>query len=246
MPGVDASPAALRSGVGLVWRSMLLWMLLLLLLSLAGLFGYVERDPARRAHATAGWIRRGPGGRRRTMSGPSPAEDTRDDVARPVDESATIPRFRLPGGIPVPWLVVGLPVVAIVAIGSFVLLGPRPGDASRATPVARADLLFEDRPDGAVVVRREPDRAVVSVLAPTTNAFVRVTLAGLVRERRREHQPEHGRPFTITRWADGRLTLDDTATHRLIELEAFGPDNEAAFARLLDAAEPPPSTPANR
>ena len=37
--GVEASPAALRSGVGLVWRSMLLWMLLLLLLSLAGLFG---------------------------------------------------------------------------------------------------------------------------------------------------------------------------------------------------------------
>jgi adenosylcobinamide-phosphate synthase len=39
MPGVDASPSAMRSGVGLVWRSMLLWMLLLLLLSLAGLFG---------------------------------------------------------------------------------------------------------------------------------------------------------------------------------------------------------------
>ena len=39
IPGVEASPAALRSGVGLVWRSMLLWMLLLLLLSLAGLFG---------------------------------------------------------------------------------------------------------------------------------------------------------------------------------------------------------------
>jgi adenosylcobinamide-phosphate synthase len=39
MPGIEASPAALRSGVGLVWRSMLLWMLLLLLLSLAGLFG---------------------------------------------------------------------------------------------------------------------------------------------------------------------------------------------------------------
>ncbi len=29
----------MRSGVGLVWRSMLQWMLLLLLLSLAGLFG---------------------------------------------------------------------------------------------------------------------------------------------------------------------------------------------------------------
>ena len=39
IPGTEATPAALRSGVGLVWRSMLLWMLLLLLLSLAGLFG---------------------------------------------------------------------------------------------------------------------------------------------------------------------------------------------------------------
>jgi adenosylcobinamide-phosphate synthase len=39
MPGVDASPAALHSAVGLVWRSMLLWTLLLLLLSVAGLFG---------------------------------------------------------------------------------------------------------------------------------------------------------------------------------------------------------------
>lgn len=39
MPGVDASPAALGSAVGLVWRSMLLWMILLLLLSVAGLFG---------------------------------------------------------------------------------------------------------------------------------------------------------------------------------------------------------------
>lgn len=39
MPGVEASPAALRSAVGLVWRSMLLWTLLLLLLSVAGLFG---------------------------------------------------------------------------------------------------------------------------------------------------------------------------------------------------------------
>ncbi len=39
MPGVEASPAAMRSAVGLVWRSILLWLILLLLLSLAGLFG---------------------------------------------------------------------------------------------------------------------------------------------------------------------------------------------------------------
>lgn len=39
MSGVEASPAALRSTVGLVWRSLVLWMILLLLLSVAGLIG---------------------------------------------------------------------------------------------------------------------------------------------------------------------------------------------------------------
>lgn len=34
-PGIEASPRALQSAVGLVWRALLLWMLLLLLLSLA-------------------------------------------------------------------------------------------------------------------------------------------------------------------------------------------------------------------
>jgi adenosylcobinamide-phosphate synthase len=37
--GVDPSPAAMRSAVGLVWRSLVLWMVLLLLLWFAGLFG---------------------------------------------------------------------------------------------------------------------------------------------------------------------------------------------------------------
>jgi adenosylcobinamide-phosphate synthase len=34
-PGVEASPRSLQSAVGLVWRALLLWMLLLLLLSFA-------------------------------------------------------------------------------------------------------------------------------------------------------------------------------------------------------------------
>ncbi len=39
MPGVEASPAALRSAVGLVWRSLVLWLILLVLLSVAGTIG---------------------------------------------------------------------------------------------------------------------------------------------------------------------------------------------------------------
>lgn len=37
--GIDASPAAMRSAVGLVWRSLVLWLVLLFLLSAAGLLG---------------------------------------------------------------------------------------------------------------------------------------------------------------------------------------------------------------
>jgi adenosylcobinamide-phosphate synthase len=39
LPGVEPGPTALGSAVGLVWRSLVLWMLLLLLLWLPGLFG---------------------------------------------------------------------------------------------------------------------------------------------------------------------------------------------------------------
>ena len=76
-------------------------------------------------------------------------------------------------------------------------------------------------------------------MRPATNAFLRVMLAGLVRERRREGEGAPSRPFHLTRWSDGRLTIDDIATHKLIELNAFGPSNSGVFARLLDLNRPP-------
>ena len=45
-------------------------------------------------------------------------------------------------------------------------------------------------------------------------------------------------PFRLTRYADGRLALDDPSTGAHVELRAFGPTNEAAFARLLPAGAP--------
>jgi hypothetical protein len=40
-------------------------------------------------------------------------------------------------------------------------------------------------------------------------------------------------PFQLALHTDGRLTLVDPAINRTIELEAFGPANSGAFARLL-------------
>jgi len=112
--------------------------------------------------------------------------------------------------------------------GDYVMERP-PGVAA-----ANSDLRFADRNDGAVVVTRVPDGSTIAVLEPGTNGFVRGVLRGLARERRfRGVGAEE--PFRLTRWADGRLSLKDPATGRNIELRAFGPTNEAAFARLLMA-----------
>lgn len=150
----------------------------------------------------------------------------------------------LPGGIPIPWLVVGVPLAAIAAILLVMRLHGSPSAATPgAYPVRTVGLLLQDLPDGSIVVRQASDRHVIDTVPPATNAFLRVMLAGLVRERRRENEGERSLPFVVTRWSDGRLTVDDLATHRLIELNAFGPDNAGAFARLL-ALRSSPSLPA--
>ena len=44
-------------------------------------------------------------------------------------------------------------------------------------------------------------------------------------------------PFTLTRWRDGTLSLQDEATGRRIDLDAFGPTQAQAFAHLFAAKE---------
>lgn len=98
--------------------------------------------------------------------------------------------------------------------------------------VETRELRFEDRADGAVAVYEVPGDQVVDVLAPGTNGFVRGVLRGLARERR-FHDIGTQPPFRLSLRADGMLTLEDPMTGRRIDLDAFGPTNRAAFARLL-------------
>ncbi len=97
------------------------------------------------------------------------------------------------------------------------------------------DLRFEDRADGAVLVTAAADGRVVDVIAPNTNHFVRSALRGLIRTRKLEHIGS-APPFRLSRLADGRVTLEDPATRRRLELNAFGRPNVGAFAAILDAA----------
>jgi putative photosynthetic complex assembly protein len=105
-----------------------------------------------------------------------------------------------------------------------------------ASPVTVLHLSFRDRPTGAVeVLDADHDDALVHVIPPGTNGFARGVLRGLARERRAEGVGA-APPFTLTRWSDGRLTLEDPQTKRQLSLEVFGPSNAQPFADLFTVA----------
>lgn len=140
----------------------------------------------------------------------------------------TVPRGALVGaGCLVAFTIVAALAGRVAGIGQAIT---PPGQIAETK-----ELRFEDRQDGAVLVRSAEDGRVVDVILPNTNFFVRSTVRGLVRTRRLEHiGPE--RPFRLSRLVDGRVTLEDPATRRRIDLNAFGRPNAGAFAAILDAA----------
>jgi putative photosynthetic complex assembly protein len=123
--------------------------------------------------------------------------------------------------------------LALVSAATGRVTGIGVTGAPTAAPVSSRDLRFEDRGDGAVAVYDADTGTVVDVLPPGSNGFLRGVLRGLARDRKRQEIGAEP-PFRLTRWADGRLSIEDTATQQRIELASFGPTNATAFARLLD------------
>jgi putative photosynthetic complex assembly protein len=118
------------------------------------------------------------------------------------------------------------------------IIGPDPVTPTGQAIVVR-ELAFRDLPDGAVGVYQANSGAEIARLEYGTNSFIRATLRGLVRERRMgELGPDA--PFRLAAWNDGRLTLEDTATGRIIDIVAFGTTQAEAFARLLHAGRESP------
>jgi len=107
-----------------------------------------------------------------------------------------------------------------------------PAVATTEAPVRMIDLQFADRPDGSVSILDKASGRQVSSLAPNSNGFVRGVMRGLVRDRKMRHIGAEA-PFRLALWPDHRLTLDDTATGRQIDLDAFGDINRDAFSVLL-------------
>jgi len=131
---------------------------------------------------------------------------------------------------------VGFSLVSTAAVRLAGLSAPAPAPAVSPPPALSADLLFSDRADGAIVVQTSGAHRPIATLQPGTSGFVRGVMRGLARDRISRHIGE-APPFRLSQAADGRLSLQDTATGRRIDLESFGVSNRAAFLDLLHRAE---------
>jgi putative photosynthetic complex assembly protein len=129
-------------------------------------------------------------------------------------------------------LLLGLSVAGTAAFRVAHLNAPMGNSAPRAQLWHSEDLRFIDGTDGSVVVRNSHTDRVVATLAPGTGAFVRGVMRGLAHDRK-VRGIGSAPPFRLSEWEGGRLDLEDTATGRRIDLEAFGTSNRDAFLKLL-------------
>ena len=130
----------------------------------------------------------------------------------------------------------GIAILLLVGLTIAPVSTLRSPEATGALPQHEREFRAADRSDGAVVLTDARTGREVLVVAPGEDGFMRGTLRGLARDRRmRDIGPEI--PFRLVVWNDGRMTLDDTATGRRLDLLAFGQTQAEAFARLLPIGE---------
>jgi putative photosynthetic complex assembly protein len=101
-------------------------------------------------------------------------------------------------------------------------------------PYQTVRLHFVEQDDGGIAINDASDGAVLARVAPGANSFLRSLMRGLARARNRSNiGPET--PFTLTRWANGTMSLTDETTGRRVDLDAFGPTQAETFAKIFPA-----------
>ena len=123
--------------------------------------------------------------------------------------------------------------VTIASVGAARMTGIGRQIVPVASPVESLALRFADGQDGSIAITDARDGHLIHRVPPGADGFIRGTMRGLVRERKRV-DVDAVPPFHLTRWTDGTLSLEDDATGRRIELDAFGPTNAGSFAMLLE------------
>lgn len=137
-----------------------------------------------------------------------------------------------------PLIAVGLLLAFTLAAAAAARLGGIGVVTTADAPTrAMAELRFRDDSEGRVLVHEAASGRLLQALEPGGHGFLRGTMRGLARERKARGVSADA-PYRLVSRADGRLTLEDPATGRRVDLESFGPANSGVFAHLLAAATP--------
>lgn len=136
-------------------------------------------------------------------------------------------------------------LIAIAALIGFTLLvvvvarltGYNAHQAPDSPVVKSRDLRFTEGPDGVVAVADAANGTRIAMLPAGNEGFVRGVLRFMERDRRARHTTADT-PFRLAVHADGRMTLTDLGSQRVLELNSFGPTNTGAFSGFLTARGP--------
>ena len=124
-------------------------------------------------------------------------------------------------------------LAALIAAVMMVRLSGEPIREPESRAVVMRELLFLDGRDGSVaVIDARTGRQIDAIVGEA--GFARGTLRGFARDRKARGIGQE-LPMQLIGREDGRLTLMDPATGRVVDLESFGATNAAVFARMLHA-----------
>ncbi len=105
-------------------------------------------------------------------------------------------------------------------------------DPPRAPLQAARALRFVELPHDDLAVTDAATGRRVALVAAGENGFLHGMVHGLSATRRR-NGVDPARPYALSLYADGRLVLSDPPTGTAIDIEGFGPTNEATLLRFL-------------
>ncbi|MFN3459493.1 MAG: photosynthetic complex assembly protein PuhC [Oceanibaculum sp.] len=139
-----------------------------------------------------------------------------------------------------PTKILAAAIALLVFTAGAVLFGQLTGIGTvrveSGSPVAVRDIVILRTAADEVIVRDAASGREVVRYAVDEGGFVRGSLRAFARMRQVAKVPLEA-PYRLIRWESGQVSLSDTATGERIYLEAFGRDNAAAFAALLDRRE---------
>jgi putative photosynthetic complex assembly protein len=141
--------------------------------------------------------------------------------------------FTAPAGSPGHRQIAWPPVLAAAMIGMAGILILLPGKpVPTGADVSVRSFRIDQQKDGVISMRDARTGATIGVLQTNGDGFMRGVLHSIALRREKAHMSQET-PLELTATAGGRLILSDPPTDTMIDLEAFGSANEAAFAQLL-------------